>query len=178
MSESLAHDHAELESLLSKLCLALELGEVQQIHSSLDLFWARLAVHIRAEHLQLFPAILRALKENLNDPGPAPALTVAQNWSEELSLDHDFFMHELAQAIKTVRSLRQITDRQILDEQLDNVRARIALLVERLSAHNRIEEEGIYLWTGELLNEAEQAELTARLREELEKMPARFAYVN
>ena len=110
MSESLARDHAELESLLSKVCLALELGEVQQIHSSLDLFWARLAVHIRAEHLQLFPAILRALKENLNDPGPAPALTVAQNWSEELSLDHDFFMHELAQAIKTVRSLRQITE--------------------------------------------------------------------
>jgi len=178
MSERLAHDHAELNSLLSELWLALESGEVQQIHSRLDLFWARLAIHIRAEHLQLFPAILRPLRGNLKDTGPAPALTVVQNSIKELSFDHDFFMHELAGAIKTVRGLRQITDPQLVDERLESVKTRVAAVEERLSAHNMLEEEGIYLWAGELLSNAEQSALAARLREELEKMPPRFAYAS
>lgn len=178
MSERLAHDHAELNSLLSELWLALESGEVQQIDSRLDLFWARLAIHIRAEHLQLFPAILRSSRGNLKDTGPAPALTVVQNSIEELSFDHDFFMHELAGAIKTVRGLGQITERQFVAKQLGDVRTRIAAVEERLSRHNRLEEEGIYLWTGQLLSNAEQSELAVRLREELEKMPPRFAYAS
>jgi len=178
MSERLAHDHAELNSLLSQLWLALESGEVQQIHSRLDLFWARLAIHIRAEHLQLFPAILRSLREKLKDTSPAPALGAVENSIKELSLDHDFFMHELAGAIKTVRDLAQITNRQFVDKQLEKLRTRIAAIEERLSAHNRLEEEEIYLWTGNLLSNAEQSELAARLREELVKMPPRFAYAS
>ena len=178
MSERLAHDHAELHGLLSELCLALESGDVPQIHSRLDLFWARLAMHIRAEHLQLFPAILRSLRGNLKNTGPAPALTDVQNSIKELSLDHDFFMHELAAAIKTVRGLGQITERQSVDRQLEDVRATIAAVARRLNPHNRLEEEGVYLWTGELLSNAEQSELAERLRMELEKMPPRFAYAS
>ena len=178
MSERLAHDHAEVNRLLSDLRVALESGNVQQLHPRLDLFWARLAVHIRAEHLHLFPAVLRATRGNPNDTGPATALTVAQNSVDELRLDHDFFMHELARAIKTVRGLPQIADHQLLDEQLDDVRTRIAAVEERLSTHNRLEEEGVYLWIGDLLSKAEQSELADRLIGELEKMPPRFAYAS
>ena len=178
MSERLAHDHAALNGLLSELCLALESGEVQQIHSRLDLFWARLAMHIRAEHLELFPAILRSLRGDLKHTGSAPALTVVQNSIKELRLDHDFFMHELAGAIKTVRGFGQTTERQFVDKQLEDVRTRIAAVEERLSPHNKLEEEGVYLWIGELLSNAEQSELAARLREELEKMPPRFVYAS
>ena len=178
MSERLAHDHAELHRLLSELGLALESDDVRQIHTRLDLFWARLAVHIRAEHLHLFPAILRAVRRNLDAAGPVPTLTVAQNSIKELRLDHDFFMHELAAAIKTVRGWGQITDRQFVDKQLEKVRTMIAAVEKRLSTHNRLEEEGIYLWSGELLSNVEQAELAERLRMELEKMPPRFAYAS
>ncbi len=38
-----------------------------EIFEKLDIFWARLAMHIRAEHLHLFPVTLKAL-ESKDDP--------------------------------------------------------------------------------------------------------------
>lgn len=62
INESLASDHAELDELLGELFAAFEAGEIELIYRTLDLFWARLAMHIRAEHLHLFPAILGAFE--------------------------------------------------------------------------------------------------------------------
>lgn len=55
-SQRLADDHGALDEVLSQLWKALDTGDVLVSHDKLDLFWARLAVHIRAEHLHLFPA--------------------------------------------------------------------------------------------------------------------------
>jgi hypothetical protein len=61
MNNLLASDHDELDELLDKLFASFDAsGSVEQIYQKLDLFWARLAVHIRAEHLHLFPLILGA----------------------------------------------------------------------------------------------------------------------
>lgn len=75
MKEQLARDHGELDLLFAELRVAFEAGDIREIHLRLDLFWARLAVHIRAEHLQLFPAIVRALRgDHEADVGDAPSL--------------------------------------------------------------------------------------------------------
>ena len=95
MNQRLAHDHAELGNLLGEVNAALDAKVIARSHASLDRFWARLAVHIRAEHLRLFPAVLDALsgsRENI------PSADEALNAIEELRRDHDFFMHELSVA--------------------------------------------------------------------------------
>ena len=57
----LAEDHAALGELLRAFLTQLDEGDTAGAFVHLDLFWARLAMHIRAENLHLFPAILNAL---------------------------------------------------------------------------------------------------------------------
>ena len=171
MSEVLTHDHAELDKLLEKLCLALQIGEVQEIHQRLDRFWAQLAVHIRAEHLVLFPTILRALRGNLRG---TPSPSEAEKIIEELHSDHDFFMSKLSGAIKLVRGLLKTSDNELRSRELKTVGAIVRSVAERLTTHNKLEEEGIYVWVGLMLNQPKQSELSARVQTELERMPPRF----
>jgi hypothetical protein len=58
MASVLAHDHSEIDTLTRDLLAALEEGDKLQVDklqvfARLDLLWARLAVHIRAEHLKV-----------------------------------------------------------------------------------------------------------------------------
>lgn len=159
MTKRLMEDHAELGDLLNQLIAALDANDIARSHATLDLFWARLAIHIRAEHLHLFPAVSHA-------PG-------AERTIEQLRTDHDFFMRELAQAIAVMRSLLGNAGGQAVP-QLEGVRAKIAVVQTRLEEHNEVEEEGIYLWTTNL-SEAEQSDLAADVQKELENIPARFS---
>ena len=168
MGNELLHDHAELANLLDRLTIALKAHDVVQTHFSLDRFWARLAMHIRAEHLHLFPAISRAASGNDALPPNEPENTIAQ-----LREDHDFFMRELAQAIAITRNLLANAEGRIATE-LEEVNKKIAAVSTRLVKHNHIEETGIYLWSSTLLNEAERAELASQVQRELENLPPRF----
>ena len=60
MTDVLVDDHAEVDELLRGVMLAFDGGDVREVYPKLDYLWARLAVHIRAEHLHLFPALLSA----------------------------------------------------------------------------------------------------------------------
>jgi hemerythrin HHE cation binding domain-containing protein len=171
MSELLAKDHAELDKLFFELGVAFEVGEVRLVHDRLDEFWARLAMHIRAEHLGLFPAVLEAVSERAEE---RPSLTEAQTTIEELRGDHDFFVRELASAMISVRKLLTSSDDRLLATELAEVETRIHAVAERLARHNKLEEEGIYLWTSVVLNEAKLSELEARVQTELTKVPPRF----
>ncbi|HEY5884248.1 MAG TPA: hemerythrin domain-containing protein [Pyrinomonadaceae bacterium] len=171
MNELLADDHAELGNLLGKVFAALDADEVALSHASLDLFWARLAVHIRAEHLHVFPAVENAFDEtHTKGLSAGEALKVI----EELRSDHDFFMSELSEAVVITRNLVKSVDRQADVQRLQHVRAKVATVEARLAKHNRVEEEGVYLWTSSLLSETEQTALAARVQKELENMPPRF----
>ncbi len=173
--ERLMQDHAELGDLLGELIATLESNDVARIYSILDLFWARLAIHIRAEHLHLFEAILQALGRKPGGLGDdaLPSREAART-IEELREDHNFFMRELSQAVAIIRGL--LTDPGTdLAEQLQSVRKRINTVQERLVKHNEIEERGIYIWTRTLLTQAEQSELAALVKRELENTPPRFA---
>jgi Hemerythrin HHE cation binding domain len=176
VDEQLMHDHAELGNLLDRLGIALEANDVVQTHFSLDRFWARLAMHIRAEHLHLFPAISRAASRPGGNhqilPPEEPENTIAQ-----LREDHNFFMRELSRAIAITRGLLTNAEGRIAT-QLEEVNKRIAAVSTRLVKHNELEETGIYLWCNSLLNEAERAELASQVQRELENLPPRFGGVD
>ena len=93
---------------------------------------------------------------------------------EELRGDHDFFVRELASAMISVRKLLTSSDDRLLATELAEVETRIHAVAERLAKHNKLEEEGIYLWTGVMLDEAKRSELEARVQKELTKVPPRF----
>lgn len=60
----LAKDHKELDKLLGAVTAALEHGDSLEAFETLDLFWARLAMHIRVENLYLFPSVLNKVKDD------------------------------------------------------------------------------------------------------------------
>ncbi len=161
VSLRLSDDHHAVSEVLEQLLMALENKDVQTSHSTLDLLWARLAVHIRAEHLHLFPAVIdRVAKSDLSE---------AQAIVKTLRADHDFFMHELARAIGVLRELPGS------DAKLAAVAGAVREVEERLATHNEIEENQIYRWSSTILSESEQLELLARINAELENRPSRFS---
>lgn len=154
MSESrqiLSDDHDAVDEVLKQLLTALQDGDVQTSHAKLDFLWARLAVHIRAEHLHLFPVIAERVSE------AAPIIV-------NLRADHEFFMRELAEAVGILRE-------ETLASVLDTVRE----VEKRLTSHNEIEERQVYHWVGSVLTDSEQTALAARINAELEKRPPRFS---
>ena len=147
-TQRLADDHVALDELLKQLQIALDHGDVDTGYAKLDLFWAKLAVHIRAEHLHLFPRVL-------NVEGAV---------IEQLRQDHDFFMRQLASAVETIRT----------GQELNTVRNTILAVEKRLAKHNQVEETNIYHLAATLLNSEELAQLSQRISAELEKRPSRF----
>lgn len=166
-SEQLIDDHAAVDKLLKQIQAALGSKDLEVVHAKLDLFWARLAVHIRAEHLHLFPTVLRAVND-----GFAPSLAEAQTSISQLRRDHDFFMHELARAVEITRQL--LTERSGLEQGLNNVKNIVSEVESRLVRHNESEESQIYNWATTLLNPEEQATLASQITAELRKHPPRF----
>ena len=160
--QRLADDHHAVNVVLEQLLTALANKDVRTSYSKLDLLWARLAVHIRAEHLHLFPAI-------------APRVSEAQPVIDRLREDHDFFMRELGQAIAVLRDLPKNLVSVSDEQELAAVRDAILDIEKRLVTHNEIEENQIYQWSSTILSEAEQLELRARVNAELEHRPPRFS---
>ena len=77
MKDLLISDHLELDTILGQLFSALDKGAAGEVYQNLDFFWARLAMHIRAEHLHLFPAILKAAR-NAEQTGANAAIPASE----------------------------------------------------------------------------------------------------
>jgi hemerythrin superfamily protein len=175
MTDILADDHAEVNELLRDLSAAFDGGSVRELFEKLDYLWARLAVHIRAEHLHLFPALLAAAAEKRDEErGGAPASSEVGATVERLREDHDFFMRELAAAVNSARELITRDGRQD-GERLSEIEGSVAAVAARLAEHNGVEEERLYRWPEALLSEAELEALSALMRRELENLPPRFS---
>lgn len=164
----LANDHSKIDTLIVDVLSALEEGDKSKAFARLDLLWARLAVHIRAEHLCLFPSILEA---NSWVSGADPKYQESKSALDQLRLDHEFFMHELGTAVNAMRSLEIAFDQEVVE--LRDVRDRVAKVQSRLDQHNRLEEDHVYRWVNILLGSQERAALTARIKYELENLPQR-----
>ena len=167
-------DHSEIDQLIHELIAALDKGDRTQSFEHLDLLWARLAVHIRAEHLWLFPSILEAPRANFTGNGGTPLYDEAQSAIDLLRQDHDFFMRELAQAVNTMRNHGTVSDPVVINGLLREVRRCVVRVESRLQTHNQLEEEQVYTWVDALLGEAERSALTASMSHELENVPPRF----
>ena len=174
-SQQLADDHAALDEVLSQLRNALDTGDVVVSHARLDLFWARLAVHIRAEHLHLFPAVINGLSDMTVEHAVAPTLNQGRLAIKGLRADHEFFMQELARAIGILRDLVKTTDRRAIDEAMGTARDAILDIEKRLVIHNELEESQIYRWAKTILNRQEQADLATLINAELANRPPRFS---
>ena len=170
VEELLAADHRALDLLLKELIADFHISEVSTTFSRLDLFWARLAMHIRAENLHLFPAILEAVEDKSGGQNSAEAREAL----DKLRRDHDFLMHELANAVNVMRDFMKADHQSNALEQLQPVREIIIRVTERLEAHNRLEEGLVYRLPERLLAPAQQFELAAEVRRELENLPPRF----
>lgn len=147
---------------MAQLLTALKNKEVKASYHKLDLLWARLAVHIRAEHLHLFPAVTSRVTE-------------AQPIVERLRSDHDFFMRELARAVNILRELPDQVDSSASERSLTSVLDVVLAVESRLADHNDIEEKKVYHWASTILTETEQMDLAARINAELEHRPSRFS---
>jgi len=78
-SQRLVDDHIALDEVLKQLKEMLTGGDIEASHARLDLFWARLAVHIRAEHLHLFPVVLNRLSDITAGAAGAPTIARRTN---------------------------------------------------------------------------------------------------
>jgi hemerythrin superfamily protein len=169
----LTYDHSEIDTLAGDLLVALEEGDKLKVFARLDLLWARLAVHIRAEHLCLFPSILGA---NFSNTGTGPTYEEAQGVINQLRLDHEFFMRELGKRVNSMRKQRDASDNELVSKQFRKVRCSVVEIQTRLVKHNQLEENHVYQWVNVLLNETERLVLLDRITRELENIPARFNF--
>lgn len=165
----LQHDHESLDQLLTSLEVALTGPDKSQVFELLDFFWARLAVHIRAENLHLFPALAKAPSTLFTGAGGLPTFKEVRDILARLRSDHDFFMKELARLIKAMRESGTEAIQQ------GDLRASLTDIRQRLEEHNLVEEEQAYLWPSLLFDEETIATLSGEIRGELDKLPPRFA---
>jgi hypothetical protein len=175
MADILIDDHAEVDALLRGVILAFDGGDAREVFPKLDYLWARLAIHIRAEHLHLFPMLLSAAPAE--GAGHAPGTPTSREVGDSVEIlreDHDLFMCELAGAVNGVRGLAAL-GRAADVERLLSFREKVLAVAARLAEHNRLEEEQVYLWESALLKEHARAELQGRMKREIENLPPRFA---
>jgi iron-sulfur cluster repair protein YtfE (RIC family) len=170
----LAHDHAEIDGIFREFRGALDSGDGPQSFNLLDLLWARLAIHIRAENLCLFPAILHGAAVRDTCKKETPSFEEAQRAVSQLRLDHDFFMHDLARAVNYLRTIILMGCHALRPEQFGEVRQIVEAVKLRLELHNQNEESHLYKWPALLLNAEEQARLAADMRRQIENLPPRF----
>jgi hemerythrin-like domain-containing protein len=142
--ELLSDDHAALDKLLKIFLAALDKAETPTIFERLDLFWARLAMHIRGENLHLFPAILNRLEDPAQQANQSSLAAETRQAVARLRADHDFSMHESAAAIKTVRTLKDTGHSKAESHLMDEVWASIMAISNRLESHNEVEEKLVY----------------------------------
>lgn len=142
----LARDHRDIDTLFSEASSTLARSDAAAAHFAMDRAWMRLAVHIRAEHKALFPAILA------DHPELADLI-------QTLRADHDFFMETLARLLGQLREPH--ADRAA-------IAAAFVEVDERLQTHNRIEETEVYPFAGG------DPALDERLSAELAFLPERY----
>lgn len=168
----LDHDHAELDEELARFFTAISEGEIERSFKHLDVFWARLAMHIRAENLHLFPALLRASYDP-HCPADAPVPEAVDAAIVKLRDDHDFFMKEITAAVKVLRELQR-GDVVPAASTLTKIGEQMSCVSERLEKHNVLEETEVYPWTTALLDETGQSSLSTKIQQELKNLPPRL----
>jgi iron-sulfur cluster repair protein YtfE (RIC family) len=148
-----------VDDLLREVLAAVASADGPRTLEALDVLWARLAVHIRAEHLRLFPVLAQHADGDWQ----------TTNLLAHLKEDHNFFMTELAAAVKIARLPSGA------DACFEKVRQIVEKVAERLSEHDRIEEAELYPLAAPPNVPSEDVErIAAEIRHELDNLPSRL----
>ncbi len=153
---------------------ALGRGDRRQTFLTLDHFWARLAVHIRAEHLHLFPALLQRSRDSKSQCGITDVESRLPDNISMLRSDHDFFVKEIGKDVNLLRADEK-EKRENVD--LGEIRKNLMIIAGRLGVHNTLEEIDVYPLAPALLTAEEIAELEVSMSRELAKLPQRFGNI-
>ena len=174
-NDRLEHDHGELDRLLDTSLASLASDDLAASLYGLDLFWARLGIHIRAEHLHLFPMLLdKALVAEKQAAG-TPVFKLPE-LIPKLRRDHDFFVVEIGKCVNSLRSAANDGDAD--DSLFREIEKRLEAVAARLGLHNEIEERDIYPLVTELFTTEENDLLSRMIEKELTNLPARFRSEN
>lgn len=144
----LGGDHREMDGLFAMTFMAIARSDAEAAHVAMDRAWMRLAVHIRAEHKVLFPALLATHTE-------------LAELIRGLRADHDVFMETLA---------RLLVDLRKPGADCAAIKAALSRVDKLLNTHNEREELHIYP-----LAEDDLA-LAPRLARELAFLPERYKH--
>lgn len=172
---NLEGDHKLIEEVLDDLLTLLQKQDINRAFELLDLFWTQLAVHIRAENVCLFPAILNAPRESFGRKNGLPPFEEVKALIETLRADHAFFVDQVSQAIRRIRELMALADipKVGLEPQVNEIKETMLAVADRLRAHSDLEHDKVYAWP-ELLLPADQYELLLHVVSgEIDKMPRR-----
>jgi iron-sulfur cluster repair protein YtfE (RIC family) len=172
--ETLKSDHGVLAEILDQLKIQLAKPDLPWAFETLDLLWASLAVHIRAENICLFPAVLNAPRSKFGTSN-IPDFEHVKAAVDSLRADHNHFMSELGTAMKEMRGLILHPENYSIPDVVADLKRRLNSLEALLEKHNEKEEELIYLWPPLLLDDETLRQLELGLVTEIENLPPRFA---
>lgn len=157
--------------MLEQVFEALKRADRRKTLQKLDYFWAILAVHIRAEHLHLFPVLLRKARASGLPERLIDAVRRLPDDISTLKRDHDFFVREIG---KDVNRLRVGNTEEAVNLDLGDVQKNLIVVAQRLQDHNELEEKDIYPLAETLLTAEEIADLKVSIAMELANIPPRF----
>jgi len=159
--------------MLEQVFDALSRDDRLRIFLTLDHFWARLAMHIRAEHLHLFPILLQKAAESNLLEATGDILSRLPYTISLLRRDHDCFVKEIGKDVNRLREQgREMVEPATVD--LGEIQRNLLTVAQRLEVHNELEENEVYPLAQVLLTSEEIAGLTDSIRAELANFPLRF----
>jgi len=162
----LTDDHESLNKLLLELMVFVRRSDFRWSFELLDLFCTQLAVHIRAENVCLFPAILNAPNNRFTDAGFE--LTALKAAIERLKLEHNILTEELMKAARLMRQLMNDNENGELTDETVKSLAAVAIL---LAEHQELEEREVCQAAKLVLDPAEFALLEEAVARETHKRP-------
>ena len=130
-------------------------------------------MHIRAEHLHLFPLVIQEVGSRV---GLDPSLSLREVIAavRTLRTDHNFFMTELSRALKLAREATYSRGRAQIDRGHIEVRRILNELGNRLKTHNELEEQIVYRLPKRVMTAPRQSLLASQVSHELKTFPQRF----
>lgn len=176
LPENLDRDHKQMEDVLEDLTVILQRQDLNRAFELLDLFWSQLTIHIRAENVCLFPAILTAPRTSFSADKGLPSYEEVKTTIDTLREDHRFFAEQISQALRQIRELMAQTSepQSNAESQLLEIKRRMITVANRLREHNRLELQEVYPWPELLLPPAEYELLKAVLAGEVERIPSQL----
>ncbi len=165
----LINDHESLNKLLLELMGLVRRSDFRWSFELLDLFCAQLAVHIRAENVCLFPAILNAPNNRFTEAGLE--ITALRETIEKLKHQHSMLTEELKKSASLMRELLDNVENGENGGLTDAMAKSLTAVGILLAEHQELEEREVCPAAKLVLDPAEFVRLEEAVEQETHKLP-------